>query len=156
MPKRVYTCAHATARFCAEDLDPLTITQALLLPPDSQQRRGEPRLIRTKSGKVEQRPPCRIGAWAISSEQWVDSPRLHIHLLWLLDQLEPHASEVSTILTDGVIADFFCFSCGFTSTPPAIPKAVRDRADALGFKIEIDHYEMKHPVTERNSRKRSQ
>ena len=77
----------------------------------------------------------------MSSERWVDSPRLHIHLLWLLDQLEPHWTAISKILAVGVMADFFCYSCGSTSTPPAIPQAVRDRSDALGFKIEIDHYD---------------
>ena len=76
----------------------------------------------------------------MSSKLWVDSPRLHIHLLWLLDELEPHGSSISKILADGVMADFFCYSCGSTSKPPPIPQAVRDRADVLGFKIEIDHY----------------
>jgi len=75
------------------------------------------------------------------SERWVDSPRLHIHLLWLIEQLEPHQAAISKILADGVMADFFCYSCGSTSTPPAIPQAVRDRSDVLGFNIEIDHYD---------------
>ncbi|WP_443217374.1 DUF4279 domain-containing protein [Rhodopirellula sp. P2] len=141
MPKRIYTRAYATARFWADDLDPMVITQALLLPPDTQHRRGEPRLIRTKSGKVEQRTSCGAGAWTMSSEHWVDSPRLHIHLLWLLEQLGPHETAISKILAGGVMADFFCYSCGSTSTPPPIPQAVRDRSHALGFKIEIDHYD---------------
>ena len=77
----------------------------------------------------------------MSSERWVDSPRLHIHLIWLLEQLEPHRTAIAKILAAGVSADFFCYSCGSTTTPPAIPRSVRDRADALGFKIEIDHYD---------------
>ena len=72
----------------------------------------------------------------MSSEKWVDSPRLHIHLIWLL---EPHQSAIHEVLANGVMADFFCYSCGSTSTPPSIPKAVRERANALRFKIEIDH-----------------
>ena len=141
LPKRTYTRAYASARFRADELDPLTITQALLLPPDTQHRRGEPRLLRTKSGKVEQRTPFRAGSWGMSSEHWVESPRLHIHLLWLLEQLEPHQTAIDEILSNGVMADFFCYSCGSTSTPPSIPQTVRDRADALGFHIEIDHYD---------------
>ncbi len=113
----------------------------LRLPPDVQHRRGEPRLIRTKSGKVEQRSPFRAGMWSMSSERWVDSPRLHIHLLWLLDELEPHSSSISMILADGVMADFFCYSCGASSKPPPVPQAVRARSELLGFKIEIDHYD---------------
>jgi hypothetical protein len=75
----------------------------------------------------------------MSSERWVDSPRLHVHLIWLLEQLEPHRTAISEILAKGVMADFFCYSCGSTSTSPAIPQAVRERSDALGFKVEIDH-----------------
>ncbi len=67
----------------------------------------------------------------MSSEHWVESPRLHIHLLWLLEQLEPHQTAIDEILANGVMADFFCYSCGLTSTPPSIPQTVRDRADAL-------------------------
>lgn len=78
----------------------------------------------------------------MSSERWVDSPRLHIHLIWLLEQLEPCQAAIREILAGGVEADFFCYSCGRTPTPPAIPGVVRDRAEALGFKIEIDHYEI--------------
>jgi hypothetical protein len=77
----------------------------------------------------------------MSSENWVDSPRLHVHLLWLLDELEPHRSSISKILAEGVMADFFCYSCGASSKPPAIPLAVRDRSDLLEFRIEIDHYD---------------
>lgn len=77
----------------------------------------------------------------MSSENWVDSPRLHIHLIWLLEQLEPNRVAIAQILAEGVTADFFCYSCGSTATPPAIPRSVRDRADMLGFKIEIDHYD---------------
>ncbi|MGI9445882.1 MAG: DUF4279 domain-containing protein [Rubripirellula sp.] len=131
LPKRTYTRVYASARFRADELDPLTITQALLLQPDTQHRRGESRLVRTKSGKVEQRTPFRAGSWSMSSEHWVESPRLHIHLLWLLEQLEPHQTAIDEILANGVMADFFCYSCGLTSTPPSIPQTVRDRADAL-------------------------
>lgn len=141
MPKRIYTRAYASARFWADDLDPLMITQALLLPPDTQHRRGEPRLFRTKTGKIEQRSPCRAGLWTMSSERWVDSPRLHIHLLWLLEQLEPRRTAIDEILANGVTADFFCYSCGLTPEPPSIPRTVRDRADALRFTIQIDHYD---------------
>lgn len=82
-----------------------------------------------------------MGMWAMSSEHWVDSPRLHLHLVWLLEQLEPHQTAIDEILAKGVTADFFCYSSGSTSTPPAIPRAIRGRAKALGFTIEIDHYD---------------
>lgn len=141
MTKRTYTRAYATARFRAADLDPMIVTQSLLLPPDDQYRRGEPRLIRTQCGKVEQRSPYKMGSWSMTSERWVNSPRLHIHLLWLLEQLEPRRNEIALLLSDGVVADFFCYSSGSTSTPPAIPQPVLDRSNALGFSVVIDHYD---------------
>jgi len=141
LSKRIYTRAFATARFWGDNLDPLLITQTLLLPPDTQHRRGEPRLIRTKAGEIEQRSPFRTGAWTMSSEKWVDSPQLHIHLEWLLEQLEPRRQAILEIVQQGVSADFFCYSSGSTQTPPAIPRTIRDRANTLSFHIEIDHYD---------------
>ena len=139
MPRHIYTRAYASAYFWGDDLDPLKITQSLLLPPDDQHRRGEPRLIRTRSGKVMHQMTYRAGMWMMSSERLVNSPRLHIHLLWLLDQLEPHRDAIARILARDVSAMFTCFSCGSTTQPPAIPRSVRDRAGALGFTIDVDH-----------------
>ncbi|MCA9166582.1 MAG: DUF4279 domain-containing protein [Planctomycetales bacterium] len=114
MSKRIYTSAYASARFGSEDLDPLMITQALLLPPAVQHRAGEPRLSRSESGRITKRPPHRLGLWSMSSEQWVNSPRLHVHLIWLLDELEPHQAEVHELLINGCQGDLFEFSCGST------------------------------------------
>lgn len=79
--------------------------------------------------------------WAMSSEKWVDSPRLPLHLEWLLEQLEPHQAAITDILANGATADFFCYSIGRTSIPPAIPRVIRGRSRALGFTIEVDHYD---------------
>lgn len=76
----------------------------------------------------------------MSSEAWVDSPRLETHLRWLLSELEPRAVEIGVLLSSGVEADFFCFSSGSSESPPALPRSIRDRADALGIRIDIDHY----------------
>lgn len=140
LPKRVYSRAYASVRFYADTLDPLTVTLALRLPPDQTHRDGEPRLHRVKSGRIEEHSPYRGGMWSMSSEKWVQSPRLAIHLDWLLNQLEPKADAVHTLLAEGVQADFFCFSSGSTAAPPSLPRTIRNRAAALGIKIDIDHY----------------
>ncbi len=62
-----------------------------------------------------------------------------MHLLWLL---EPYPTAIDKILANGVIADFYCDPPGSTSTPPSIPRTVRDRADPPSFEIEIDHYDL--------------
>jgi hypothetical protein len=74
-------------------------------------------------------------------KEWVNSPRLAIHLEWLLNQLEPKRDAIATLLdSGGSIADFFCFSSGTTRIPPSVPRTIRDRAKRLGIEIVIDHY----------------
>ncbi|MBN1909066.1 MAG: DUF4279 domain-containing protein, partial [Pirellulales bacterium] len=93
-----------------------------------------------KMGKVQEHSPYRGGLWTMSSEHWVDSPCLETHLDWLLSQLDPLADKIRDLITTGITVDFFCFSEGATDTPPALPRSIRERADALGIPIEIDHY----------------
>ena len=140
MPKREYTRAYATVRFMGQSLDPLSVTMALRLPPDHMHRNGEPRLVRTKRGKVEERSPYRGGQWSMSSESWVQSPRLEVHLEWLLKQLEPKAEAVAQLISQGVEVDFFCYSLGTTPSLPSVPRSIRSRIERLGVKLDIDHY----------------
>ena len=140
MPKRVYDRAYASFRITGASLDPLDVTLALRLPPDLTYRRGEPRLRRTNSGRVVEHSPHRFGMWLMSSEQWVQSPRVETHLEWLLDQIEPKAEQLRTILKNGVTADFFCFASGNSPHPPSVPRAIRNRAESLGIEIGIDYY----------------
>ena len=140
MPKRVYDRAYACVRFSADGLDPLAVTLALRLPPDHTHRPGEPRLRRLRSGRVDEHAPYRGGMWTMSTKEWVRSPRLAVHLEWLLRELEPRADAVRSLLASGILADFFCFSSGSTATPPSLPRGIRDRAAALGIAIVIDHY----------------
>ncbi len=77
----------------------------------------------------------------MSSEAWVESPRLETHLDWLLSQLEPRQTAIQELLSAGVDADFFCYSVGSLDEPPSLPRTIRERAETLGIRIEIDHYE---------------
>lgn len=140
MSKRVYDRAYASVRFCGESLDPLHVSLALRLPSDHSHRDGEPRLCRTKSGKVMEYAAYHGGMWSMSSEEWVDSPRLAVHLEWLLAQLEPRVDAIASLISTGATVDFFCFSSGSTSMLPTLPRTIRDRAAALGIEIVIDHY----------------
>lgn len=140
MPKRVYFKAYASVRFMGNDLDPLDVTRALRLPPDHTHRDGEPRFVRTKSGKVEERSPYHGGLWSMSSEHRVQSPRLEVHLAWLLDQLEPKSEIIVQILTKGIEVDFFCYSLGTTKTLPSLSRDLKARIERLGVKLNIDHY----------------
>ena len=145
VPKRVYEVAYASVRFMAADLDPLSVTLALRLPPDHVHRDGEPRLTRTRQGRIRETAPYREGMWSMSSRKWGQSPRLTVHLDWLLTELEPKALAIRLLLAEGIRADFLCFSFGSTSRPPSLPREIRERADALGITIAIDHYDSSEP-----------
>ena len=147
MPKRIYVRAHASVRFMGESLDPLDITLALRLPCDHSHRRGEPSLSRQRNGTVIEYQPYCAGMWSMSSERWVDSPVLDTHLRWILEQLEPHRNKVIDILHSGVRADLFCYSLGHSPDPPSLRRETVRRADAMGLKIEIDHYEIDQDVS---------
>ena len=124
----------------APDLDPLTVTKSLRLPPEHQHRNGEPRLVWTRTGKVKDNGIYHGGQWSMSSKRHVDSPRLEMHLDWLLGQLEPHAETIAAFQADGTRTDFFCYTLGTSPDPPSLPRSIRDRAARLGIEIEIDHY----------------
>lgn len=145
MTKRVYDRAFAALRICGDTLDPLSVTLALRLPPDHVHRNGEPRLVRTRNGKITEHSHYRGGMWSMSSEAWVQSPRLAVHLEWLLNQVEAKSDALAALLADGVKSEFFCFSSGSTPIPPSVPRSVRARAVALGIQIEIDHYRTDTP-----------
>ncbi len=125
----------------APDLDPLQITKALRLPPDTQYRRGEPRINRSSKGIVNEYAPYRFGLWSMSSERWVDSPRLQTHLEWLLAELEPRTDAILSLDIDGLEIDFFCYSLGSSPSPPSLPNTIIRRADRLHITVEIDHYD---------------
>jgi hypothetical protein len=140
LPKRVYDRAYASFRVWGDELDPLEITSALKIPPDTQFRRGEPKLGRNRrTGKVSQYAPYKFGMWSFSSKPWVQSPRLEVHLAWFFDQLEAHAATLRE-LQRRYKMDFFCFASGRSTRPPTVAKSVRSRAEALGVPIEIDYY----------------
>ncbi len=138
---RIYVEAYASVRFSGADLDPSKLTQILQLPPDVSHRLGDPNLTRSSKGKVQLFASFPAGVWSMSSRKWVDSPKLHLHVEWLLGELEPKAQSISRILDEGLEGDFFCYSRGATDQPPAIPAELVSRSEALGFLIEIDHYE---------------
>jgi non-ribosomal peptide synthetase component E (peptide arylation enzyme) len=52
------------------------------------------------------------------------------------------------IVRAGVSRRFLLLSSGSTQTPPAIPRIIRDRANALRFHIEIDHYDTSVSTTD--------
>lgn len=94
-----------------------------------------------RSGKVISGGDSPFGFWTMSSKEWVRSLKLHVHIRWVLDQLEPNADALKLTVTSDATADIFCYSVGATPVAPSIPQVLRDRAASMGFRIEIDHYD---------------
>lgn len=140
MPKRTYRKAHGSLSYSDEDLDPLDVTKSLLLPPDREFRAGTPKLKRRPSGKVEYGGDYDHGLWSMSSEDWVDSPQVAVHIEWLLAQLEPKQEAARRIAASVEAARIFCYSRGTTSRKPSYPNRLDEEAAALGLTIDIDHY----------------
>ena len=82
-------------------LEHLAAGQDVVDVPDH--RDGEPRLRRVKSGQVKEYAPYRGGMWSMSSKKWVQSPRLAVHLEWLLRELEPKADVIRSLGEPGVL-----------------------------------------------------
>ena len=141
MPKRIYTAAYASLRLSATDLDPMDVTSRLRLPPDHSHRAGEPNLVRSRSGRVVEYARYKQGLWSMSSKQWVDSPVLETHIAWLLTQVEPRADALRALLAAGVEGDIFCYSFGSAPKPPTVSRDLLHRAEALGLRVDVDHYE---------------
>jgi len=137
----LYTHAHASIRFMGDSLDPLDVTRLIRLPYDHAHRDGEPRVGRRRTDlSVHEYAPYRGGMWSMSSQSWVRSSDLDVHVCWLLEQLEPRAEQVQQLLGNGVVGDIFCFSSGGPAHPPTLPDRTVERAVALGLTIDIDYY----------------
>jgi hypothetical protein len=138
----VYTAAWASVRFKGDSLDPLDVTRILRLPADHAHRNGEPRVRRRRDGTISEHAPYRQGMWSMSSETWVSSQDLNIHVEWLLEQLEPRKAEVQRLMEAGVEADVYWYSAERTQQPPDISPDLGSRLAALSISIAIAHDEV--------------
>jgi len=141
--QRVYVEAYAILRLFAEDVDPSEVTRALMLPPDYAHRRGDLRIDRTKKGKVQVCSAPSAGMWSMSSESWVTSPRLQVHIQWILDQIEPKAEALAAVLARGVTGDVYCCSFGRSASPAPGPRSLRNRLGELGLSLQISHSDLR-------------
>ena len=138
---RAYSKAYCGLRIFGDDLDPLSVTKKLKIPPDFESRKGEPRLKRSAKGKILEYSPYTTNMWSFSSESWVISPNLTTHLEWLLKELNSK-KEVLLEYKDNpkIRMEVFCFSTGYSKKPPTIPEKIKEQFGDLGIEIEIDHY----------------
>lgn len=138
---KAYSKAYCSLRIFGDDLDPLSVTQKLKIPPDFQSRKSEPRLSRSKNGKIIEFSPYTTNMWSFSSQNWVKSPNLATHLKWLLKEIESKKESLLKIKNNhNIRMDVFCFSTCYAKKPPAIPEQIKEQFNELGIEIVIDHY----------------
>ena len=138
---RAYSKAYCGLRIFGDDLDPLSVTKKLKIPPDFESRKGEPRLGRSKKGKILEYSPYTTNMWSFSSESWVNSPNLTNHLKWLLKELNSKKEVLLEYkINPNIKMDVFCFSRGHSKKPPTIPAQIKEQFSDLGIEIEFDHY----------------
>jgi hypothetical protein len=95
-------------RLTGPALDPDAITRAIGLTPSRSHRKGEAR-PHPSAGRTP--PPWREGLWSLCSEQGLSETGNHLedHVVWLLDQLEPHAETLRRLSAEqGLRADVYC------------------------------------------------
>jgi hypothetical protein len=77
-------------RMMGDDLDPLEITSFLGIEPDIAHKKGEPRIGKSKKGKIIQYAPFDSGMWSIESKPLKDDDAtLQEHIENILDRIEP-------------------------------------------------------------------
>jgi len=88
-----------------EYLNPIEVTTLLGIQPSYSYQRGD------RYGKDHDKVR-KLGLWSISSESFVESSELQVHLEWLLTQLEPLKDRLISITSK---ADIYAqISCVFS------------------------------------------
>jgi len=117
------------------DLAPEEITRRLGLSPTSQFSKGEV-VGSGRSGRVRGH-----ATWFLESKSAIDAETIEPHLLWLLDLIEPRATELTALLAAGVHGDVGCFwASSGTGGGPWISPASMARLGALALPLVISFY----------------
>jgi hypothetical protein len=115
-------------------VDPDEITALLGIMPTKQRR------------VVNAKGECIDGHWSLSFEHAVRSNSLVPHLVWLLDQIEPHVTELRRYLQGrDVLADIFCLWSIVGNQGLILSPELLSRLAATGLRLDIDAYEASEP-----------
>jgi hypothetical protein len=87
------SCDRTDAELCIYNIDPDVVTQKLGVIPTGSQKKGAPRIMPSGVERIG-----RINSWVLSSEEsGVSSKDLRTHLDWLLDKVEPAATQLQEL-----------------------------------------------------------
>jgi Domain of unknown function (DUF4279) len=130
----------ATFRVAGDKLDPGSLTKLLGIDPTVAYAKGERYRLGAHGGAHGGEHTGRTGVWCLDTDAAIPSDRPSDHIEWLLGKLKPKQSTLNAFIDQNALhAVMTCFWHGSSgSVPPVIPKAVRDRVDAIPAMLELD------------------
>ena len=119
-----------------EELDPQMITEMLGITPRRSFKRGDQR------GRDNKDKKWSYGFWMFESAGQIESLNLKMHIIWLLEQLEPAKPNLLEISrNDAFDAKISCFwIMPSTNEVLTIDPELLSRIAALNIRIELDIY----------------
>jgi hypothetical protein len=119
-----------------EDIDPQRMTTLLKISPHKSARKGE----KKTSGNQDKK--WSYGFWILDSSKQIDSSDPIMHIVWLLDQLEPSKMGLVEISNDHTIdSEISCFWVMPSNHEIlTIPPELLNRIAALNIRFELDIY----------------
>lgn len=118
---------------------PAEITRRLGLEPSSQVAKGD------AVGQNRRRRIYQHSSWCLESTTAVSADTIEPHLDWLLDVIEPKATELDALRATGITCDVDCYwaSVGRGGGPWVSPESM-SRLGALGLPLVISFYAVEH------------
>jgi hypothetical protein len=128
--------AFATFRVAGDKLDPDELTKLLGIHPTLAYAKGQ----RYSTGPHSPDLKGRTGVWFVSTDHQVQSSRLADHIRWLLDEVEPHKTQLKRFIDqEGLHAVVTCFWHGPSgSKPPVISAQTLKSIESVPAKLEVD------------------
>jgi hypothetical protein len=127
------TSLYASFILRGKDLDPQEVSTLLDINPSRSFKRGE----RRTETKV-----WPHGFWKLESKDHIQSENLASHIEWLVNQLEPMASRLTTLVKerslDAVISCFWIAETGHAGL--GLSASLINRIATLGLRLEVDIY----------------
>ncbi|MCU0914205.1 MAG: DUF4279 domain-containing protein [Planctomycetes bacterium] len=120
------TCEKTYATLCIYpgERDPDEVTERLRVQPTSIQRRGEPFVVSSLRR-------CRLHAWFLCSQEYVESRDSRRHIDWILDRVEPARQALAALREGGARRYLSCYwlSAHGHGGPILSPQQMRRLAD---------------------------
>ena len=128
-------------RIMKAGLEPSKLTTLLGMEPDKSHKKDDPRISKTKSGKVLYHAPFNSGLWCLESK--LDkSSKLQEHILDITDRIESKRDLLIKLKDEGFEMDLYCgyFLLGESQPGISLSNSVLKKISELGMDLGIQLY----------------